>query len=138
MNSYKSSDKKRAVKCRLEALDLFCAGNRVTPLLNPPGQHESTIYRGEDDHELTISYDVEYEPAQNGGWDDPSWGESATAYGAYFQREKNGLWYPIDLTKSEAESLGEKYIKDCREADDDYDAQDRYDVDDRYDDRYDY
>ena len=82
MNSYKSSDKKQAVKNRLEALNEFCAGNRVTPLLNPPGEHESTIYRGEDDHELTISYDIEYEPAQNGGWDDPSWGESATAYGA--------------------------------------------------------
>ena len=48
------------------------------------------------------------------------------------------MWYPIDLTKDEAESLGEKYIKDCREADYDYDAQDRADVDDRYDDRYDY
>ena len=137
MNSYKCSDKKRAVKNRLEALNEFCAGNRVEPLLNAPGQHESTIYRGEDDHELTISYDIEYEPAQNGGRDDPSWGESAKAYGAYFRRS-NGLWYPIDLTKDEAAELGEKFIKDCREADDDYDAQDRYDVDDRYDDRYDY
>ena len=126
MNSYKSSDKKQAVKNRLEALNEFCAGNRVTPLLNPPGEHESTIYRGEDDHELTISYDIEYEPAQNGGWDDPSWGESATAYGAYFQRE-NGLWYPIELTEDEAAELGEKYIADCDRDDYDYDAQDRMD-----------
>lgn len=136
MNSYKCSDKKRAVKNRLEALDIFCAGNRVTPLLNPPGRHESTVIRGEDDHELTISYDVEYEPAQDGGWDDPSWDESATAYGAYFRRA-NGLWYPIELTKDEAAELGAQYIKDCRWADDNYDAQDRYDDDDRYDDRYD-
>ena len=128
---------KSKVAYRRECLDRLCAGNRVEPLLNPPGQHEGVIIRGEYDHELSISYDIDYEPAQRGGWDDPSWGESATAYGAYFRRS-NGLWYPIDLTKDEAESLGEKFIKDCREADDDYDAQDRYDVDDRYDDRYDY
>ena len=77
-------------------------------------------------------YEVEYsvEPAQNGGWDDPSWDESATAYGAYFRRA-NGLWYPIELTKDEAAELGAQYIKDCRWADDNYDAQARYD--DRYD-----
>ena len=137
MNSYKCKDKKQAVKCRLEALDLFCAGNRVTPLLNAPGQHESTIYRGEDDHELTISYDIEYEPAQRGGRDDPSWGESAKAYGAYFRRA-NGLWYPIELTEDESAEFGGQYIADRDWADYDYDAQDRADVDDRYDDRYDY
>ena len=126
MNACKYGNKKTVVQYRLEALDRFCAGNRVTPLLNPPGEHESTIVRGEDDHELTISYDIEYEPAERGGWDGPSWGESATAYDAYFQRE-NGLWYPIELTKSEAAELGEKYIKDCDWADYDYDAQDRMD-----------
>jgi len=131
MNSYKCKDKKQAVNARLAALDAHCAGNRVTPLRSPPGQYEGTITRGDDDHELTISYDIEYEPAQNGGWDDPSWDESATAYGAYFLRD-NGLWYPIDLTKSEAESLGEEYLEDRGQ--EDYD----YDVDDRYDDRYDY
>ena len=129
---------KSKVRYRRECLDRLCAGNRVEPLLNPPGEHEGTIIRGEDDHELEISYDVEYEPAQRGGWEDPSWGESATAYNAFFKREKNGLWYPIELTKDEAAELGEKYIADCREADDDYDAQDRNDIDDRYDDRYDY
>ena len=128
---------KSKVLNRLDRLDRLCAGNRVTPLLNPPGEHEGTIIRGEDDHELEICYDIDYEPAQRGGWDDPSWNESATAYNAFFRRS-NGLWYPLELTKAEAAEFGGQYIADCREADDNYDAQDRNDIDDRYDDRYDY
>lgn len=127
MNACKYGNKKNVVQYRLDALDRFCAGNRVTPLRRAPGEYESTIVRGEADHELVISYDVEYEPAERGGWDGPSWGESATAYNAYFQREKNGLWYPIDLTKDEAESLGREYIEDRDREDYDYDAQDRMD-----------
>jgi hypothetical protein len=126
---------KSKVRYRRECLDRLCAGNRVEPLLNPPGQHEGTIVRGDADHELSIYYDVEYEPAQRGGWDDPSWDESAKAHNAYFRRD-NGLWYPIELTEGEAARLGGQYIADCREADYDYDAQDRADA--RNGSRYDY
>ena len=128
---------KSKVRYRRECLDRLCAGNRVEPLLNPPGQHEGVIIRGEDDHELEISYDIDYEPAQRGGRDDPSWDESAKAYGAYFRRA-NGLWYPIELTEDESAEFGGQYIADRDWADYDYDAQDRNDIDDRYDDRYDY
>lgn len=130
-----SQSLKCKVRYRLDRLDRLCAGNRVEPLLNPPGRHEGTIYRGDADHELEVCYDIEYEPSQSGGWDDPSWDESAKAYGAYFRRA-NGLWYPIELTQSESSEFGAQYIADRDWESYDYDAQDRADA--RSGSRYDY
>lgn len=130
MNATYTKNKKMAVEFRLNALDRHCAANRETPLRHPPGGHKGVVYRG-DDFEVEIYYDIEYEPAQRGGWDEPSWGESATAYGAYFRRA-NGLWYSIELTESEANELGEEYLSDCGGSGPDQDDDDRY-CDDDYD-----
>ncbi len=131
MNATYTKNKKMAVEFRLNALDRHCAANRVTPLRRPPGAYEGVVYRG-DGFEVEIRFDIEYEPAQRGGWDEPSWGESATAYGAYFRRA-NGLWYPIELTENEANDFGAEYIADCGDSGPDQDDYDDRDCDDDYD-----
>lgn len=76
------------------------------------------------EYELEVTVFAEYEPAQNGGWDDPSWDAYCYNPSAWFYREGRG-WKEMPLTGAQERSICEELAEGC----DDYDDRDDDDRD---------
>ena len=82
------------------------------------------------EYELEVTVFAEYEPGQNGGWDDPSWEGYFHSPVAVWYRPGHG-WKGLDLTKEQEETVIDHFAS--REPD--YDGPD---PDDYYGHHYDY
>ena len=93
---------------------------------------EETVYRGENDEaELVVTVEYEWEPAQNGGMTDPSWDAYASVTNAYLYVEGKG-WREFELTEHECDKFASSYTdsmesNDCGYDDSEYDDRDYYD-----------
>ena len=83
-------------------------------------------YRGYSESEMTLSFSnpetgaewelectvfAEYEPGQNGGWEDPSWDPYFHSPVAYWFRPGHG-WKKIELTDDQEEAICEHFASD--------------------------
>lgn len=56
------------------------------------------------EYELDVTVFAEFEPGQNGGWDDPSWDDHFYGASAFYFRPGHG-WKEVTLTKSQEEEI---------------------------------
>ena len=84
------------------------------------------------DYDLEVVVFAEFEPGQNGGWDDPSWDDHFYGASAFYFRPGHG-WKEVTLTKSQEEEICDHFASEM--ADRGYDGPE---PDDYYDSRYDY
>jgi len=63
------------------------------------------------EYELDCVVFAEYEPAQRGGWEDPSWDAYFYSAVAYWFRPGHG-WRMVDLTESQEEMICDHFASD--------------------------
>lgn len=90
------------------------------------GDHKMDLNRVSDDsdyeYEIEVSVTGEFEPAERGGRDSPSWDAHWSSVNAYYYREGKG-WIELNLTSSE-EAQVEEFLGDHCGGGADYDGPD--------------
>jgi hypothetical protein len=100
---------KRELDIRIHRLNARGAAGRPDVFRRAPCHYETTIVRGEADHEVIVCYDSYYEPDLPGSWDEPAYKGGWEIEQAYILRK--GTWRPTHLSSSEEKAL----IEECRD-----------------------